>query len=578
VLVASERERAGRHRAVRYTCTTSAETGALLLIPCDRKALVAAETSHAPLTTDERLYLRARIVITVLLGAILFLDLPYPGGSDEVTLYLFLLTVLAAGTVAVYIASRRGEGSVRRIMMQVLIPDLIGVVGFSYLFQNINDAFYAVAVLLAITYALVETRRDAVLVAVAIAVAYSVGHAFDELVTPTHMALTAADAIAIPFIAAIVATSVDRQHAREREARHAVAEKDHLNEQLEHRISELQAVSQITEVIHSSLDFERIGPVVLDIVAKVIGVDTCCLFVIDKEKSETLFSASIGSLGAAPSISAETLAYGALEDHFSCMTVFDHSATMVLFCATADQIESLSDEDRLVLTAVASELVVAVENSRLYKLTKRLSITDELTGLYNYRYLQQKLDEELERSKRYDKRLSLLMLDVDDFKGFNDTQGHIAGDIALAELGRVLRIAVREVDVVARYGGEEFSIVLPETDSAGAFVVAEKVREAVATHLFADGDGEIACRLTVSLGLATYPTHAWDKESLLRESDDALYNAKHGGKNRVRAPKRPVPAEIAGNDGDGAHDLSAGASGDPLGSSADRGTDEWTGE
>jgi diguanylate cyclase (GGDEF)-like protein len=218
---------------------------------------------------------------------------------------------------------------------------------------------------------------------------------------------------------------------------------------------------------------------------------------------------------------------------------------MVVFCAEAAAIEAMEDEDRLVLQAVASELVVAVENSRLYKLTRTLAITDELTGLHNYRYLQQRLDEEIERARRYHKDLSMLMIDADDFKRFNDAHGHIAGDQALADIAQVFLKATREVDVVTRYGGEEFSIILPETDAAGAFVVAEKIREAVANHLFTGADEEATEHLTVSVGLATFPTHAQDKETLLRQADDALYQAKNTGKDKVRSPlqKRTSPPE-----------------------------------
>jgi diguanylate cyclase (GGDEF)-like protein len=146
--------------------------------------------------------------------------------------------------------------------------------------------------------------------------------------------------------------------------------------------------------------------------------------------------------------------------------------------------------------------------------------------------LQQRLEEEFVRAKRYNHQLTLLMIDVDDFKRFNDSYGHIAGDHALAEIGRVLTEHVRDVDLISRYGGEEFAIVLPETDAAGAFIAAEKVREAVATHVFAIQGGET--RLTISIGLANSPVHALDRESLLRAADGALYEAKHTGRNRVR--------------------------------------------
>jgi diguanylate cyclase (GGDEF)-like protein len=320
-----------------------------------------------------------------------------------------------------------------------------------------------------------------------------------------------------------------------------------LNERLSRRLSELRAVSEITEVIHSTLDFDRVGPLVLEILSKVIDLPSSCLFVIDKDKDETLFSASAGLSAAAARSYGEALTFdpeGAVlpveNELFACTTVLDHKRLMVVFCASGDRLERLSTEDRLVLQAVASELVVAVENSQLYKLTTRLSITDELTGLFNYRYLQQRLDDEIERAKRYSRSLSMLMLDADDFKRFNDTYGHIAGDQALAEIGQVLRAAVREIDVVCRYGGEEFSVVLPETDAEGAFVVAEKVREAVASHSFADGDGNRGVHVTVSIGLATFPSSAADREELLRQADDALYQAKHLGRDRVRAPRSSV--------------------------------------
>jgi diguanylate cyclase (GGDEF)-like protein len=208
---------------------------------------------------------------------------------------------------------------------------------------------------------------------------------------------------------------------------------------------------------------------------------------------------------------------------------------MVVFCASGERLDHLVAEDRLLLTAVANDLTIAVENSELYKLTKRMAITDELTGLNNYRFMLQRLDDEIERARRFGRNLSLLMLDADDFKAFNDTHGHVAGDVALSELAGVMQAAVRDIDVVCRYGGEEFAILLPETDPDGAFVAAEKVREAVAAHLFADADGRKTERITVSIGLSTFPVPAADREELLRQADDALYVAKRTGRNRVRA-------------------------------------------
>jgi diguanylate cyclase (GGDEF)-like protein len=337
---------------------------------------------------------------------------------------------------------------------------------------------------------------------------------------------------------------------REVEAQEQAAEAERLAIALQSRVDELQAVSRITEVVHSSLEFESVGAQVLDILASAINIDECCLFIIDKDSSETLFSASRGQ-SVAPSSPVVAGGPALDSDHLTCVPVFDHGSTMVLFCAPAQDIAGLSDEERLVLNAVSSELAVASENSRLFRLSQHRAVTDELTGLANYRRLQERLDNEIARADRYGQHLSLLMMDADDFKGYNDAFGHIAGDHALAAMGNVLASSVRDVDLAARYGGEEFAVVLPDTDAAGAYVVAEKLREAVESHAFGDQDG-VPSRLTVSIGLATYPTHAANKELLLREADDALYRAKNGGKNRIRSPLHAI-----GEDETSAGDTSA---------------------
>ena len=492
-------------------------------------------------TNDERAYLYARAVLVSVLLALYASGVLKPATASLRFMYLGSLGLLVVGTLAVLVAARGFGALLERAMLVVLPLDLVAILAFTFLGAR-DDVFYPVCVMFPLLFALVLRRREAWMVAAGVSIAYMIAHGLMAGHGVVDYVLFSLKALAIPLIGGLVASSVGKQRMREEEAKLAVEQRAAMNLQLQRRVGELQAVSEITELVHSTLDFDAVGPVVLDIVAKVIGIISCCLFVIDKEKSETLFSASVGTVGGpvpAP-IGGGVLDSGAFDDHFTCLPIFDHGTVMVLFCAKADDIEVLSTEDRLVLNAVASELVVAVENSLLYKLTKRLAITDELTGLHNYRHLQQRLDDEIARAKRYSNHVSMLMIDADDFKSYNDTHGHIAGDGALSEMADVLRSAVREVDIVARYGGEEFAIVMPETDSAGAFAAAEKVREAVATHRFADAEGVRDCSLTVSIGLASHPTHAWDKESLLREADDALYRAKSGGKDRVRVPKRTV--------------------------------------
>ena len=465
--------------------------------------------------------------------------------SVSPTLALSGFAIFVIATIGLVVARRALGMEISQMLLWVLPFDLVAVSLLGLAYHSYEDPAYPVFVAIPALYSLVIRLRRIWIVGLASAFMFLVVHVIaTTCMEPVAVLIMAFKAAMIVVMSWVLAESASRFAEREHEISMRGEAEERLNEQLQRRLAELQAVSQITELIHSSLDFDRVGPLVLEILTKVINVASCCLFVIDKTRAETLFSASVGMSGGSIPVQAATGLPTDVEyhdAHFACTSVVDHKQMMVVFCAEDADIDAMSDEDRLVLQAVASELCVAVENSQLYKLTRRLAITDELTGLNNYRYLQQRLDEEIERAKRYRKDISFIMIDADDFKRFNDTNGHIAGDGALAEIGTVLRSVVREVDVVCRYGGEEFSVVLPETDAAGAFVAAEKLREAVATHRFMNADGERTEVLSVSVGIATFPIHAQDKESLLRCADDALYHAKRNGKNRVRSPRLNPP-------------------------------------
>ena len=165
-------------------------------------------------------------------------------------------------------------------------------------------------------------------------------------------------------------------------------------------------------------------------------------------------------------------------------------------------------------------------------LLRELSTRDSLTGLLNYREFQRQLTEEAERSRRYGRPFSLLMLDIDHFKAINDTYGHLAGDKALRGLAALIRAEVRPTDIVARYGGEEFVLVLPETDGPGALTLAERLRARVAGHVISV-TADQTTSLTVSIGLASYPDKTDSVQKLVSAADRALYAAKSAGRNRV---------------------------------------------
>ena len=216
--------------------------------------------------------------------------------------------------------------------------------------------------------------------------------------------------------------------------------------------------------------------------------------------------------------------------------------------------EPFTLEDASVLADFAVQAAVAVENVQLHEEAERLSLTDAVTGTWNYRYFERRLEQELERSRRFGRLFALLLLDLDHFKLVNDRHGHQLGDQVLVELTRRITAIVRDIDTFARYGGEEFVLILPETNLVGGIAVAEKLRGAVASAPFAVRPGGEGVRLTVSLGVACYPEHATSTSELLRAADTAMYEAKRRGRDRVMtagptlvpAPsRRPKPGTAA---------------------------------
>ena len=169
----------------------------------------------------------------------------------------------------------------------------------------------------------------------------------------------------------------------------------------------------------------------------------------------------------------------------------------------------------------------------LYEKTLLSAVTDGLTGLYNHRYFQDRFEEEVERARRYQHPLSLLMLDLDDFKIYNDTNGHIAGDLLLVEVSKVLKRAVRKVDTAARYGGEEFAIILPSTKKKGALIIAGRICQKIADYRFPNQAVMPKGKITVSIGVASLGDDSDNHNGLLDSADKALYRAKANGKNQA---------------------------------------------
>ncbi len=188
--------------------------------------------------------------------------------------------------------------------------------------------------------------------------------------------------------------------------------------------------------------------------------------------------------------------------------------------------------DLEMLLTLVDPCAIAIENAMLFQKAEQLTITDDLTKLFNSRYLNLYIGREIKRCKRHGVPLSVIFLDLDGFKGVNDQYGHLAGSRTLSEVGQILLLAVRESDVLARYGGDEFVVVLPETPPAGALVIAERIRKAIEGHAFLATQG-LQARISASFGVSSYPEHALTPEGLIQKADQAMYRVKERNKNGI---------------------------------------------
>ncbi|MFQ5789362.1 MAG: diguanylate cyclase, partial [Acidobacteriota bacterium] len=199
-------------------------------------------------------------------------------------------------------------------------------------------------------------------------------------------------------------------------------------------------------------------------------------------------------------------------------------------------VAAFSEKDLPLLTQLSKQISVAIDNVKLYQRTKETSILDDLSSLFNFRYFHQSLDRELKLVARHKSRLSLIFIDLDNFKPVNDNYGHLRGSKVLREVGFLLRAAIRETDIAARYGGDEFVVILPDTDAAAAKRLGERIRRLILRQVFLKDEG-LNVRVGASIGISTYPNEAPTKEELIQLADERMYQDKE--QNRTK----PIPRE-----------------------------------
>ena len=340
-----------------------------------------------------------------------------------------------------------------------------------------------------------------------------------------------------------------------------ITERKHAEVEVSRYTKQLEALFNIGATVSQTLNLGELLDSVLDTVLMVMGVEVGGIFLLDRKTNKLLLRAHRGmspefarrvqvvSIGdgfigqvaksgkpiLAEDISADSKLLwmrkmGDGIQSFAAVPIMAKEKILAVMGVGSRKYRKSPDWEMLMLDTIANQIGMAIENAQLYEHALELAFTDGLTGLYNRRYIMDQIERELIRAQRSKVPLSLIMVDLDGLKAINDRFGHHEGDGFLKEVAGIVKVNTRASDVAARWGGDEFMLLAPGTDSRSASKIAERIRAQVERHKIQLEGDEVG--ITISAGIVSYPTHASAVEELLKKADEAMYNAKRGGKNQ----------------------------------------------